>query len=52
MNDIMKMHYFKTLDIPFFLDYTIQLRHSQRTHTHSYERTYTNLTPMSIFEDF
>ena len=28
-----------------FLDYTIQLRTSQRIHTHPYEYTYANLTP-------
>ena len=35
----------------FFLDYTVQLRNSQPAHTHIYERTDVNPTPMSIFED-
>ena len=36
----------------FFLDCTVQLKHSQRTHSHPYEHTYANPTPMSIFEDW
>jgi hypothetical protein len=34
----------------FFAYYTIHQRHSQHTHTHPYEYTHANLTPMSIFE--
>jgi hypothetical protein len=34
-----------------FLDYTLQLTHSQRTHTHPYEHTYAKPTSLSIFED-
>ena len=33
-----------------FLDYTVQRRHSTRTHTHPYEHTYANPTPMNTFE--
>ena len=37
----------------FFLDYSIQRRHSQCTHTHTpYEHTYTNSTPIIIFKDW
>jgi hypothetical protein len=35
----------------FFLNYTVQLRYSQRMHTHLYKYTYANPTSMSIFED-
>jgi hypothetical protein len=35
----------------FFSNYTIHRRHSQRTHTHSYEYTHANPTLRSIFED-
>ena len=34
-----------------FLNYTVQPRHSQHTHTHPYEHTYANLASMSIFEN-
>ena len=35
----------------FFPDYAVQLKHSQRIHTHPYECTHANPTPMSILED-
>jgi hypothetical protein len=35
---------------PFFSNYTIHRRHSQRTHTHPYEYTHANPTLRSIFE--
>jgi hypothetical protein len=34
-----------------FSNYTVHLRHSQRTHTHPYEYMHANPTPRSIFED-
>ena len=40
------------LKIVFFSDYAVQLKHSQRIHTHPYERTHANPTLMSIFEDW
>ena len=40
---------FNVLEI-FFLDYTVQRSHSTRTHTHLYEHTYANPTPISTFE--
>jgi hypothetical protein len=35
----------------FFANYTIHRKHSQRTHTHTYEDTHANPAPRSIFED-
>lgn len=35
----------------FFWDYTVECRHSQRTHTDPYERTQANPIPMSTFEN-
>jgi hypothetical protein len=35
-----------------FFNYTVQLRHSQCTHTHLYKYTKANPTSMSIFEDW
>jgi hypothetical protein len=34
-----------------FFNYTVQLRHLQRTRTHFYEHTYANSTTMSMFEN-
>ncbi len=36
----------------FFFNYTVQRRHSQRTHTHPYKHTHANLTLISIFKDW
>jgi hypothetical protein len=34
----------------FFLNYTVYRRHSKRMHTHLYEHTYANPTPLKTFK--
>ena len=49
---MLKIAVIGTTTVLLFCDYAVQLRHSQCTHTHIYERTYTNPTFMSTLEDW
>ena len=50
--NVTEMHVWALAKPIFFWNYTVQLIHSQCTHTHPYKHTYANPTPMSIFEDW